>query len=509
MPSTVASILQGAAKRIKTAERSQLVEIHDHYERMGNEFIRRQIIDNNRIDILAGYVLKYEVKPFHMRMLQWQFRYPDNLQLSFRGGGKTTVCTVVKAIHLLIKDRDLRICLASKTKSNSETFLKEIKGHLEGNEKLITLFGEFYDPARVVKWDNSEIEIVGRSRVIREASITCTGVDSAVVSRHYDVIISDDLVDEDNARTKHMRDKTKVWYYKTLDPTLMPPDPNRPHVGEHHRLGTRYHFDDLYGHLKDGSSGGSGGELKRCTQVIPALDEKGCSPWPEVYPPKFFLEKKRKSGTVIFNAQFQCDTEAMKGEVFQFDDCQQVEVDSPEWPADEDLKIFMGVDLAITEKEKNDQFAIIVIGVKGKVMVGKDPEAVYLLDFFAQHMRFPAQKPKILEMYDKWDPIQVGIESNAFQAASYQTLKEDRPSGRFLAIQTDKDKMTRGHKLSGIFEAGKCFFKKGLAGPVIDQLVLFPGMKLKDLFDAYDLAVRVSKRRKRRERGLRKEPGVI
>ena len=90
-----------------------------------------------------------------------------------------------------------------------------------------------------------------------------------------------------------------------------------------------------------------------------ALDDQGRSPWAEKYPPKWFAEKRRKSGLIIFNAQYQCDTEAMKGEIFQYDDCQRVE--DSEIP--NELRVFMGIDLAISEKEAADKFAVVVVGV--------------------------------------------------------------------------------------------------------------------------------------------------
>jgi phage terminase large subunit-like protein len=491
--------VRGVARRVKKAERSQLVGIYEQYKKMGNEMLRRLIVEKNRIDILATVILRYEIKPFHLKMLKFQFEHPDSLQLTFRGAGKSTVCTIVKAIHLLCKDRNIRILLASKNKTNAEGFLKEIKAHLEGNAKLIEVFGAFFDPAKVTKWDNTEIDVLGRTQVMKEASITCVGVESAVVSKHYDVIISDDLVDEDNARTKHMREKTKSFYYQTLDPTLMPPDPKRAHVGEHHRLGTRYHFDDLYGHFE-------ANELKEHTNTIPALDAKGRSPWPEKYPPAWLQEKKRKSGTIIFNAQYQCDTEAMKGEIFQYDHCQQL--DESEWPDERDLFIFGGVDLAIKAEEQNDKFAIAIIGVKGKPMTGKDPDAIYILDWYEDHVRFPQQRPKIIGAYDAWEPIRVGIEANGFQLASLQDLKEERPNIRAIPIYTDKDKITRAWKLAALFEAGKVFFKKGLHGPLIDRLILFPNVG-KDIFDAIDLAVHASKKRRKRRDDDRKEPGLL
>lgn len=846
-----ATFIRGAARQIKSAERSQLIQIYDQYRAMSNDHIRRAVIERNRIDILAGEVLGYTIKPMHLKMMRFQFEHRDSLQLAFRGGGKTTVLTVAKAVHYLIKNRDFRILLVSKTKGNAEAFLKEIKGHLENNQRLIEIFGPFYDPARVGKWDNTEIEVVGKQKATKEANITCVGVDSAVVSKHYDALLCDDMVDDSNARTHYMREGVRVFYYQTLLPTLEPPDNSVPHRGENHKHGTRYHFADTYGHL-------IANELKDHHQIIPALDEKGRSPWPEKYPPEWFEEKRRQMGTILFNChaddtefltdagwrlfdavpkgaalmtlslasgqlelqqptariaqpfegrmlhlknrgvdavvtpdhrmvarpgalrhldkpwsvvpavglrdvvassstrvlmpcggswrgneephflipfgdpkrkshidhgeilvdmdtflrflgffvsegstsdesnrgaimisqnagttaeeilatiedlgfdsnvntytvdgvqshrisfshiglwrwlrdncgagsstkrlprfvfdlssrqqkllldaaidgdgalnprgsdgsfwytttskqldddlcelalrvgcswysrhrpaakpehadawyayghyadsrgidpkaqirevpysgrvvcftvpngtlvtrrkgrvlisgncQYGNNTDAMRGEIFQYDDCQQI--GEEEYPSLEDLKIFTGIDLAISEKEENDQFAICTIGMAGTFTA----PTIYVLDYFTGRLRFSEQTEKVVEHYKRWKPLRMGIEANAYQAAQYQTLKEKYPTMRVRPIITDKDKITRAWKLSAHFEDKRMFFKKNVHGPVIDQLVLFPHFKFKDLFDALDLAVTTSRKRKKKRGSRQREPGLI
>jgi phage terminase large subunit-like protein len=490
--SAVAEVLPFLPKgALKTAERSQLIDYYAHCREMGNDWLRKQIIERNRIDILAIAILGYQVEPFHLALLLYQFHHPVSLQLVFRGAGKTTMCTIVKAIHLLLKNANLRILIASKTTQNSEGFLKEIKGHFESNDKLAEVFGPYYDARKVTKWDNREIEVLPRTSLDKEASITCVGVEGTVVSKHYDVILSDDLVDEDNSRTQYMRNKTRDWYYSTLDPTLEPPDPEVEHRGEHHHQGTRYHYGDLYGHLIEN-------ELKEHHQIIPALNEEGRSPWPKKYPAKWFGEKLRKSGLIIFNAQYQCDTEAMKGEIFQYDDCQQL--DPEEYPATSGLRVFMGVDLAISEKDSADKFAMVVIGVTS------DRSGYYVLDYFESQLRFAAQTAKIIEYYKRWHPIRCMVETNQYQAAQYQTLKDTDPDMRVIAKDTDKDKITRAWKLSPMFEDKRVFFKKGAHNLLIEHMVLFPNHRYKDLFDAFDLAVKASKLKRRRKR---REPGVI
>ena len=477
---------------LRRASRPQLIDYHQHCVEVTNEWIRRAVIDRNRIDILATEVLGYEVMPFHLRMMQYQFLHPDNLQLAFRGAGKSTTCTVTKAIHLLLKNPNLRILIASKSLQNAEAFLKSIKKQFESNERLAEIFGPYYDSRKTKKWDNKEIEVLPRNSKEKEASITCVGVEGTIVSKHYDVIIADDLIDEENSRTKHMRDKTKQWYYQTLDPTLDPPDPDVPHRGEFHRLGTRYHYSDLYGHLIEN-------ELKNHHHIIKALNEKGQSPWPEKRPPEWFAKKKRKSGLIIFNAQYQCDTEAMKGEIFQYDDCQRI--DSAEYPAISGLRVFMGVDLAISENESADKFAIAVIGAT------KDRTAYYTLDYYEGQLRFSQQTKMILRFYRRWDPIVAVIESNQYQLGQIHTLQDTYPGIRVRPKNTDKDKVTRAMKLEPLFEQGRMFFKKNEHDLLVEQLVLFPNYEYKDLFDAFDLAVTGSRMKRRSSRTS--EPGVI
>lgn len=480
------------AKELRGADRSQLMEFYQNSFKLRNDWLRDQIINQDRIDILATEVLGLQVEPFHLALMKFQFDHPENLQLCFRGAGKSTTCTEVKVIHLLLKNPNLRILIASKTLQNACGFLKNVKTHFETNTRLQEIFGSYYDARRVGKWDEREIEVLPRTIVAKEASVTCVGVEGTVVSKHYDVIISDDLVDEDNSRTKLQRDKTQTWFYNTLMPTLEPPDPAVPHRGEHHMLGTRYHYDDLYGHLLKN-------ELKKHHQIVPALDPKGRSPWPKKYPAKWFLERRRRAGLIIFNCQYQCDTEAMKGEIFQFDHCQQLSEE--DWPDLKALRVFMGVDLAISEDEKADKFAIVVIGVN------KDRSAYYVLDYYEDQLRFSAQTQKILEYYRRWKPIRCGIETNQYQAAQYQNLREKDKDIRLRRVQTDKDKITRAWKLSSIFEDRRVFFRKGTQNLLIEHLVLFPNHKYKDLFDAFDLAVDTSKMKRRGS--TRREPGVI
>jgi len=180
----------------------------------------------------------------------------------------------------------------------------------------------------------------------------------------------------------------------------------------------------------------------------------------------------------------------MKGEIFEYEKCQQI--DPSDFP--ENLDVFMGIDLAISEKESADKFAIVIVGMLRKA------ETYFILDYYEGRLRFSEQTTKIMEYYNKWNPIRACIETNAYQLAKYQELKQVHKGMRLKPINQVKDKVTRAWKLSSIFDDNRMFFKKGLQTTLLEQLVLFPSHEHDDLFDALDLAVRASKMRKRRRK---------
>lgn len=482
-----------SGKPIEKAERSELIECLQSCREMSNEWIYRQVIENNRIDILAKEVLGYEVKPFHLALMKFQFEHPQSLQLVYRGAGKSTICTVTKIIHLLLKNPNLRILIVSKSLGNAKGFLKEIKAHFESNERLSEIFGKYYDQKSKQKWDEVEVDVLPRTdRNAKEANITCVGLGSTIVSRHYDCMFSDDLVDEENSRTQHMRDKTRTWYYQTLDPCLEPPSKDVPHRGEHHHVGTRYHYADLWGHFIEN-------RLKDHHQTFPAINKDGRTPWPERTSVEYFLQKREDAGLIIFNAQYQMNVETMKGEIFQYDLCQMINAEE----VPKNLRIFIGQDLAIGEKETNDYFAQAVIGVDKF-------KNIYVLKSYLNRLRFQKQVEQTNSIYEEFDPVRLCIETVAYQRALLQAVKDQDVNKRIKGIDQHRDKVTRAWKLSALFEQKRVFFVKGAPGinEMISQLVLFPNHEYDDCFDALDLAV-AGYLKKRRKRKPRRSVGVI
>ena len=471
-------------KALNAHSKDRLVEILDQSRELYNAWLKYQILENRRTDILAEAVLGYQVIPqLHFPMILQQWKYQQNQILCFRGSGKTTISTITRAIHLILDDPNIRILIASKTLTNAEDFLKAIKSHFESNETFREIFGNHVGDKQ---WDERSIEVKPRTSHEKEPTIMTVGVDGAVASKHYDVLFADDLVEEGNSRTQHMRDRLQRWYYTVLMPVLEPPDPQFPHRGEMTVSGTRYHPEDLYNHLTKS-------DLKESTLVIPAIDANGNSNWPNKFKIDFLL-KKRKTNLLAFNAQYQCDCEAMKGEIFRYEDLLQHT--ESEYPSLSNLAIYQGVDLAISTKEQNDCFAQVVIGTN-KDSEGKDH--IWILDFDEGHYRFNQQTSRILRFYRNYNVIKCGIESNAYQKAQLHNLKIECPNFRGLPIYTQKDKVTRAWKLAAMAENGQIHFKTRHSN-LLEHLLRFPNHRKKDLFDALDFAIHTAIIRRRKKR---------
>lgn len=514
-----------------TGEHSELVQLAGEQRQLYLEYLRRQIIDNDRIDILATEVLGLQMKPFHLAMLKFQFQHKDNLQLVGRGFGKSTMCTDVKAIHYLIKYPKARIVIASKTLKQAQSRLKSIKSYLEGCELLIELFGEFKSKEFKddLVWNQTKIEISQRHDPKNAntpgarpndatESIVCVGAKGSVAGAHFDIEFSDDLIDKTNSDTETTREEVNDWYNGTFTPMLDPPDINIPFRGDRNRVGTRYHYLDQYGRwIKNAKKLEAKGLPHMAVNIVPALHpETGQSPWPERFSVEYLARKREDIGTIAFNAQYLNDISMQEGELFDYDACIPVPMSEIK-PFMKKLNFYIGVDLAISEKAAADDFAIVVLGKYGR---GKE-EKFYVVDSFNGKLRFAAQVRKIKEIHDKWDAEgggvkKIGVETVAYQLALFQQLQDSYPElkKKFKKIKpgTGDDKVNRANRLTVFFERKQVMFatemikKPGeasastdaIAWKLIEQLVLFPGGDHDDLFDAFDHAMTVARKKTRR-----------
>lgn len=157
-----------------------------------------------------------------------------------RGHLKSSIVTVAWSIQQLLINPNVRILITNAVWDLSRKFLREISGLLTTKSVLPELFGTFDGPSS--KFTQDELTISQRTiGTIKEATITTAGVETALTGGHFDIIIHDDLVEENNINTKEQIQKIIRFYQNSLD--LLDPG------GQLLVVGTRWAVGDLYGHL--------------------------------------------------------------------------------------------------------------------------------------------------------------------------------------------------------------------------------------------------------------------
>jgi hypothetical protein len=151
---------------------------------------------------------------------------------------KTMTLGVVRPLHMLGNDPNLRIALVSLSANQSKKPLKAVAQYIEaglrGENPLREIFPKL-QPGK--QWSEFAIT-VAREGTIRDPSIQAVGVRGKVLGARLDYVFCDDVLDWENTRTQHSRDEVYNWFQANINSRLT----------EHGRIiiaGTAWHPDDL------------------------------------------------------------------------------------------------------------------------------------------------------------------------------------------------------------------------------------------------------------------------
>jgi hypothetical protein len=183
--------------------------------------------------------------PTHQRLCNFveQWALPGNklLILMPRGWVKSYIVTVGWLVQRIIKNimagkRETWI-INNATLPNAIQFLERIKYNLGYNDLLRGLFEDCLpsSPLMAERWIEREIQILGNK-------VETGAAEGNLVSRHYPGgIFNDDLVNRDNSQTKDQVDKV-IDFWKLCQSLMLP-------NAIEFIPGTRWNYDDLYGHI--------------------------------------------------------------------------------------------------------------------------------------------------------------------------------------------------------------------------------------------------------------------
>lgn len=155
-----------------------------------------------------------------------------------RGHYKTTAI-VVEIIQIILNFPDIRILIMQGSMGVTRTLLKQIKAHFTGENpksRLRELFPEFC-ANRLGNADQFTVP-ARKDKGLAQATVTVASPRSIKTGQHYDIGFFDDLVNDQNYRSKTLLKKVEEDFFMCL-PLLDPPFYAVV-------TGTRYAFGDLY-----------------------------------------------------------------------------------------------------------------------------------------------------------------------------------------------------------------------------------------------------------------------
>jgi len=366
---------------------------------------------------------------------RWQARIKKKFSITLmpRSHLKTSCLTEGGTLWELIIDPNLRFLLGNAKLDNAIDILANIKSCVEHNDIFRWLFPEYCPdlaPKALrdrCKWLTDRIDFpcskyAGR----KEGNIQVISVNASLVSKHYDRIILDDPVNDENTTTKEYRDRVYRWYRNALQ--------LRHDANSIVRLiGTRWHFDDLYSRLIKSERARRKRAQEQGKTVVPRywiyhrqVVEKvevggetiagydNVQPiWPERFNKAAIEEIRDENGSYIFSCQYMNNPLPEEDAVFKYSDIKFVD----EYDIPEGVINFIAADTAVEDTEQGDWWVITVASFDAM-------GTMYIREIIRDKLLTSSFLAHVAGLTKKWNPVKVGIETTAYQKTLYKTYKE-------------------------------------------------------------------------------------
>lgn len=214
------------------------------------------------------------------------------LDLWARDHYKSTIITYAGCLQEIIKNPDITIGIFSHTRPIAKAFLSQIMGELESNEALKRYYPDIFwqnPKGEAGVWSLDAGMVVKRNSNPKEKTIEAWGVvESQPTSKHFQLLIFDDVVTRESVTNADMIHKTtESWELaQNLGSSKNPRSWN---------IGTRYNMADTYGEL-----------LKRdalIPRIYAATDDGTPDGKPVFLSPEVWAKKKRDSSLFVIACQ--------------------------------------------------------------------------------------------------------------------------------------------------------------------------------------------------------------
>jgi len=371
-----------------------------------------------------------------------QARPNGMLDLWAREHYKSTIITFAKTIQDILRShgtdpltsREITVGIFSFNRPIAKGFLRQIKREFETNTILKWAFDDilYEHPHRdSPKWSEDDGLIVKRKSNPKESTVEAWGlVDGQPTSKHYGLLLYDDVVTIDSVRSPEMIAKTtEAWELST----------NLGEEGGVSRIvGTRYHFNDTYRTIIDRKAA----EVR----LFPATHNGEEDGDPVLKSEEWLRERRLKQGPYVFACQMLQRPKADKSQGFRMEWLRHYREINPAG-----MNVYMLVDPANEKKKRSDYTAIEVVGL------GEDGN-YYTLDLLRDKLSLTERGDAVFRLHRQWQPIATGYEKYGKDSdISYLEDRMERENYRFVItpLGGTMSKNDRIRRLIPYFEQGR------------------------------------------------------
>lgn len=304
-----------------------------------------------------------------------------HLDLWAREHGKSSIITFGLTISDILNDPDITFGIFSHTRPIAKAFLRQIMREFESNAVLHESFPDVlwgHDIRAAPKWSEDDGIIVKRKSNPNEATIEAWGlVDGQPTSKHFRVLLYDDIVVAGSVTTPEMIAKTMVEMERSYNLGTTP--------GIKRGAGTRWAFGDTYRTVVDR------GTFK--LREYPGTDDGTEDGKPVYWTQEIMVQKRRDMGPHTFAAQILLNPKADALQGFKREWLRHYKRMMPE--AWKKMNRYLLVDAASSKKKGSDYTAMGVLGLNVDMKF-------YLLDGIRDRLNLTERTARLIQLHRDW-----------------------------------------------------------------------------------------------------------
>jgi len=438
--------------------------------------------------LAARYDEPKPVPQLHMEM--WDYFCSDHPQVAIaapRNHAKSTALTFAYALGLLLFRESRHLMIISSNESLATEFLNDIKVELQENELLMREFGPY------VFLRDRDAEIVVRFNDGHKFRVICKGSNQRMRGLKWerkrpDTVLCDDLEDDEIVLNEERRDRFIRWFYGALKPIIRS-------GGKIRLYGTILHTASLLAKTMPAQKGEhtvhtplrtySTDPDRPWLSILYRAHNEDYSEilWPEQFSAKALQRIRRDFAEIglldVYGQEYLNNPVDMNTSYFRRDDF------LPMTEGDKETRkvFYVGVDLAISEKDKRAYSVFVVGGID-------HDKTLHIVDVRRDRWDSLGIIDEMFNLYERYQFDLMRVESEQIEKTLKPVLDAEM-TRRQIYFSYDskppvKDKESRARAFQYRMRAGNVRFDKQASwyDEYEEELTFFPRYPYKDQVDA-------------------------